>query len=278
LKKNIVLYHAGCPDGFGSAWAFYQRYGEDADYIPVSHGQSPPSVAGKNVFIVDFSYSKSILEKMKEEADSIVVLDHHKTAEESLSELDFCHFDMNHSGAYLSWVYLFGDSNVPLLIQYIEDRDLWRWKLTASEEILSSLDSYEFSFEKWNWINSKLNVEDSDSWRAIRDEGVAILRYKRALVRSIKRKSHKMTIGDDEIFAVNTPFLQSEIASELSVGEKYAAAYYFDGKKTVFSLRSTKTGSDVSDIAKLYGGGGHRSASGFAVSGRVRPSWLPSFK
>ncbi|WP_277343388.1 DHHA1 domain-containing protein [Pseudomonas viridiflava] len=30
-------------------------------------------------------------------------------------------------------------------------------------------------------------------------------------------------------------------------------------------MRSTDEGLDVSEIAKLYGGGGHRNASGFRV-------------
>ena len=36
-----------------------------------------------------------------------------------------------------------------------------------------------------------------------------------------------------------------------------------DGR--VFSLRSTEEGLDVSEIAKQYGGGGHKHASGFRV-------------
>ena len=65
----------------------------------------------RTVFIVDFSYPRTILEEMEESAESLVVIDHHKTAEEDLRGLDYCHFDMTHSGAYLAWEYLFGVDN-----------------------------------------------------------------------------------------------------------------------------------------------------------------------
>jgi nanoRNase/pAp phosphatase (c-di-AMP/oligoRNAs hydrolase) len=37
------------------------------------------------------------------------------------------------------------------------------------------------------------------------------------------------------------------------------------GTSAIFSLRSTEEGLDVSEIAKLYGGGGHKHAAGFKV-------------
>jgi nanoRNase/pAp phosphatase (c-di-AMP/oligoRNAs hydrolase) len=42
-----------------------------------------------------------------------------------------------------------------------------------------------------------------------------------------------------------------------------------EGQDTVtvsFSLRSSDDGEDVAEVAKQYGGGGHRNASGFTVS------------
>ena len=126
IKENMVLYHANCPDVFGAAWSFYKKYGDSAEYIPVFHGHPPPDVSGRRVFIADFSYDRDTMIQMQKDSEFIIVLDHHKSAELQCSDLEFCHFDMSHSGAYLAWQYLFGDSSVPMLIRYIEDRDLWR--------------------------------------------------------------------------------------------------------------------------------------------------------
>ena len=66
-KKNVLLYHANCPDGFGSAYSFWKKFGDDMEYIPVKHGQPPPEgLSGKNVYIADFAYKRDILLELNE--------------------------------------------------------------------------------------------------------------------------------------------------------------------------------------------------------------------
>ena len=55
----------------------------------------------------------------------------------------------------------------------------------------------------------------------------------------------------------------------LGKGEPFAATFFYDGEGYVFSLRSDDNGLDVSEIAKQYGGGGHKHAAGFKLK-----SWL----
>jgi uncharacterized protein len=265
-KKTVVLYHANCPDGFGAAWSFYKKYGLNAEYIPVSHGAPPPPIDGRDVFIVDFSYSRAIMVEMHRRANSMVVLDHHKSAEKECSDLSFCHFDMNHSGAYLAWQHLFGDkSEAPLLIRYVEDRDLWKWKLPKTEEVLSVVDSFDRTFENWDSLNLKLDQVDSDTWKGLVSVGSGILAYKNSLIKQLLKNSHNINILGESIPAINAPFFQSELASELAMNTSYAAAYYYDGSGYKFSLRSRESGRDVSIIASKFGGGGHAAASGFSV-------------
>lgn len=266
MKNNIVLYHAGCPDGFGAAWACWKKFGDNAEYMPVSHGSPPPNVEGKNVIIVDFSYPETILLEMKESADSIVLIDHHKSAIESLSHLDFCHFDENFSGAYLAWKYFFPDEKVPLMIEYISDRDLWKWEMPHAKAILIVLDSIDKDFNKWSRFSSLCDELESSTWNSIMFEGYSILSYKDKLIERILSARSEMKIGGFLIPAVNTPIMQSEVASKMVEKDSFAAAYYYDGSKYKFSLRSSDDGVDVSLIAKAYGGGGHRNASGFRVS------------
>ena len=179
--KNVLLYHAGCPDGFGAAWSFWKKYGNSMEYIPVSHGVEPPDVTGCNVYIADFCYKRDILLSLKDKAESLIVLDHHKSSEKDCGDLDFCTFDMQHSGAYMSWTYLFPEDKVPLLIRYIEDRDLWKWELESTESILSAVDSLEKTFENWDSLNSSLDEEGSDTWSEVKSTGDGILRYKNNL-------------------------------------------------------------------------------------------------
>ncbi len=72
--------------------------------------------------------------------------------------------------------------------------------------------------------------------------------------------------GDYEVPVVNATVLFSDIAGELAKGKPFGACYFdrADGKRQ-WSLRSSPDGVDVSEIAKLYGGGGHKNAAGFEV-------------
>jgi hypothetical protein len=55
----------------------------------------------------------------------------------------------------------------------------------------------------------------------------------------------------------------SDAVAELAKGQPFAAGCYDDEAGRRFSLRSDPNGFDVSAIAASYGGGGHRSATGF---------------
>ena len=67
---NVVLYHADCMDGFGAAWALWKRFPK-AEYIPVKHGQPPPSsFDNKHVLMVDFSYERKVIEEINRAAAS----------------------------------------------------------------------------------------------------------------------------------------------------------------------------------------------------------------
>lgn len=264
-RKTVLLYHAGCPDGFGAAWAFWRKYGESMEYVPVSHGTEPPNVEGCDVFIADFCYKRPVMLQLKAAANSLVVLDHHKSSQEECGDLEFCSFDMNHSGAFLAWDYLFPGGNVPLLIRYVEDRDLWKWTLNSTEEVLSAVDSFERTFENWDMLHSYLDAEDSVRWKRVRTMGEGILQYKKNLIKSLMRNSYQTNIMGKVVPIINIPFFQSEIAAELALTADYAAAYYFDGEAYKFSLRSKEGGDDVSLVAAHFGGGGHKNASGFRI-------------
>src|SRR5690606_37775449 len=138
--------------------------------------QDPPDVSGRDVLLVDFSYERAVLERMASKARSIVILDHHKSAAEDLAvfavhdpspgairwvdvprllrELEarnrppvIAVFDMERSGAGITWDFFFGPRARPWLIDYIEDRDLWRKALPHSDEIIMALSSYPHDFE-----------------------------------------------------------------------------------------------------------------------------------
>ena len=77
---DFVIYHANCSDGFGAAWAAWKLLGERAEYHAAKHGDIPPDVRGKNVVVLDFSYSNAITKQLAQSAKNFLIIDHHKSA------------------------------------------------------------------------------------------------------------------------------------------------------------------------------------------------------
>ncbi len=262
-----VIYHANCIDGFTAAWCAWRKYGGAAEYIPAQYGDEPPAVTGANVLILDFSYPRVALLAMKESAHSVVVLDHHKTAEADLAGLDFCVFDMSRSGAGIAWDQIHGTKR-PMLVDYVEDRDLWRWALPHSKSINAWIGSWEFEFDGWDGIAHDLEV----GAEATRRSGDAILRKEHRYVRDMAKQARFVRLGGHTVPVVNAPYINtSELVGHLAehpqgAGQVPFAVGWFqrgDGKYQ-YSLRS-RGDFDVAELAKQFGGGGHKNAAGFTV-------------
>ncbi len=259
--QHTILYHADCIDGFGAAWAAWCRLGDAAEYVPVVHGNPPPEVTGRHVTIVDFSYPRELLLELADKAASLQVVDHHKTAQESLAGLDFCTFDMDKSGAVLSWQHFHPNTPTPPLLLHVQDKDLWRWEVPGSAEITCALRAYPLEFTRWS-----LWADDWDTWeRALSVEGGAILRYQEEVVKGIVANATEVTLAGHKVMCANTPILQSEVAGALSEGRPFGLAWYQANGRRYYSLRSRDGGIDVADMAGRFGGGGHARASGFSV-------------
>lgn len=263
---TYVIYHGNCFDGFGAAYALWTVYGKDAVYIPALYGNPPPEVpADADVIMVDISYRRDVMKAFRAKVNSLVVLDHHKTAQAELAGLDqeidaTIIFDMNHSGAYLAWKYCHEEeSSIPLLLLYVEDRDLWRHNMSGSREVHAALTSYPFDFELWREFTQN-DIEE------LINEGYVIMRAMKTQIDIITKNVVWYTIGNYYVPVVNTTAYFSEVAHRLL--EMFPAApfsaYYIDrADYRQWGLRSEDHRVDVSEIAKLYGGGGHRNASGF---------------
>jgi uncharacterized protein len=263
--KTYILYHAQCPDGFGAALAIWQKHKNQYIYLAVSHNQPIPTLELQSeVFLVDFCYPAEVLVGLSQKMHKVMVLDHHKSAEEDLKKLNLADypnlqvsFDMNKSGAVMAWEY-FQQSPVPELFKYIEDKDLWLFKLPKSREFSAGLRAYPMEFELWN----KLSVNQLIS------EGETLLRYQNQIVDKLCKNMRLTQVADYQVPTVNSPILQSEIGNYLcKLYPQYPfSAVYFDGnEKRHFSLRSVGD-FDVSAIAKSMGGGGHKNAAGFVVN------------
>lgn len=278
--RRVCFYHAGCPDGFGAAWALWRAWGDHASYLPRGHDDSvrPGRHRGATVVFADIATDNETLRILGDETAKLIVLDHHVSALRRF-EADpglaatlrarghLVHFDLSHSGAVLAWMHFHPDVPPPDLLRYVEDQDLWRFRLPASQEVNAAIAAHPRTFEAWDAL-AKEPIE------ALAREGEPIVRANRMEIERTLRNVHTVRVGELRLEAVNAVHLRSQLGHELAVRAAHGAAcgavYRVQGSRVDVSLYSIGE-LDVAQIAVGHGGGGHRNAAGFTVPLRV---WL----
>jgi oligoribonuclease NrnB/cAMP/cGMP phosphodiesterase (DHH superfamily) len=269
-QKPLCIYHGNCADGFAAAWAVRKYFGKDkVDFYAGIHQDPPPDVGGRTVYIVDFSYKRPVLLEMASKAKQIVVIDHHKTAQIDLVDLPEnveVNFDLCRSGAMLTWDYFFTNQGIPgecppTLLRHIQDRDLWRFELDGTREIQAAVFSYPYEFDVWD------DLMDADMAQ-LRREGSSIERKHFKDIREfITAAAYRMDVAGHNVPVLNAPYFWSSDAGHIMAeNEPFAACYWDTPAGRVFSLRSQDDGIDVSEIAKQFGGGGHKHAAGYRIN------------
>lgn len=301
---DLVIYHDKCADGIVAAWACWKRWGDAPEYRAMNYGYAPPAdVAGLNILMVDFSLPAEQLHGMiAAGARSIVILDHHKTAQEALepfavastavgwydyTDIDglllsrewadvaapeiIALFDMDSSGARMAWDFAFPGERVPQLVRLAARYDLWQFQPNTGDpaELL------HLAIQAGAMSIASMDALDQEFWAG--DEplrrGTVIDTFRQPLIREIAARAYYRTVGGVEcVIAVECPYsLVSAVGHYLLDAHPAApfAAMSVTGEEAVgWSLRSHDGRMDVSEVAKRQGGGGHRNAAGFRVEVR----------
>lgn len=318
--KPLVIYHANCTDGFGAAFAAWLKLGDNAEYLPMEYNQALPeqlhSPVGLEMYILDFSLRRDQMDIFFQYADRVVWLDHHKTAFEmyglTTTRLvttpdvlgknavpNYIRLDNNKSGAMLAWEYFHRGTEVPKLIQHIDDRDRWQFKMDGSKELHAAMNSLKpWTFSQWDLL---FHVDDI-RLEALKDEGAAILRAHNQHVQATLKQARKSVIipaiidsaasykapwvwGNSAEFgdfcfasglAANAPaFLAADLGHELAnQSGTFGLVWSMAGDGQVHCSLRSNGDYDVSAIAKVFGGGGHRNAAGFSTDIDTLMSWL----
>lgn len=270
--EPVIIYHDNCHDGITALWCALQRWPRATPYA--AKYDVPPDLERlrhQDVVVVDFSWKLKQMLSICSVARNLLVLDHHKTAAAELEGLEHaitvmnkkvrvC-FDMERSGAGIAWDVLMGQGGVPmpLLVDYVEDRDLWRFKLSNSKEVHAACSTYPLTVEVRDILMNR-------SIESLVTEGAGILRYHDKLVESAAKHALTESIGGYTVPSISCPTIEivSDLGNRLAVGHPFAAVWVdrSDGTRS-YSLRSTNEGVDVGEVAKTFGGGGHRNAAGF---------------
>lgn len=288
-EVEYIIYHGGCVDGFASvlcAHKYFEMLRElDTDiklpvFYPGKFGMLPPmeDIRNKCVLICDFSYKFDILKKLMRNVKKLLILDHHKTAEEDLRMLPESNkvFRMDHSAAYITWRYFFRNVPVPRGILYVEDNDIWAKSMPYTDEFTAYVRSLPFTFDAYSKI---LDEELIDT--EIITQGIGMTKLNNNIINKCQNHIVPSMIQINEMYYfvayLNTTELKNEIGNKAFVtlpNINFAAMYSHNNldNSSSFSLRSIDTSTDVSVIAKFFGGGGHRNASAIRtdiITGRL---------
>lgn len=266
MTRPLCIYHGHCADGFGAAWVVRRAFGAaGVDLVAWHYRRDPPEVTGRDVVCVDFSFPRAVLLDLATRARSILILDHHASAQRDLVDLPEnvrAVFDMGRSGARLAWDWYFHGEAPPALLLAIEDRDLWRFALPLTRELSAAVFSYPYDMAVWDGLMGS----NAAQLEALAREGAALERKHRKDVAELLQGARPLVIGGHRVPALNVPYmLAADAGHALAQGEAFAACYSDGPHGRRFSLRSAEDGLDVSEIAAGYGGGGHPRASGFGV-------------
>lgn len=295
FSQVLIIYHAGCMDGLFSAYAVqYWVPATEYVYCPAQYGDPVPEVGDYDwVYVVDFSYPADTMKKMIRDTEGrITCIDHHKTAAEELRGLEHVVFDMGRSGAALTWDYLNTYSDVPPWpIQYVEDRDLWKWKLLDSKTVNEYLRAVfsgalrdsglaETGFKTFcslvhedaNSVPQEWSLTPMDCY--ITTGSLLIRTAEEEITKQADRAEFEYVSsehGVEPVYLLNTAYKISETLHYILKNKdcRFAVAWFKVPGKYVFSLRGRDDDDfDVSRIAKSLGGGGHPKAAGFTVDER----------
>lgn len=286
-ENAYIFYHENCMDGLFAAASAYLTYGRDALYIPVSYneytynektctltvGDADYYLQDAVVYILDFSFPRPVMDSLLESVGYLVWLDHHKTAFEmwntpvgryvsSVPSEYTIVLDNDQSGAMLAWKYFQGGATAPRIISNIDDRDRWQWKLNWSAEIAAALQARQPMT-----VSEAADLIPDVAYPSLISEGKSILKSAQALQRQVIQHSMPCVINGHHGYAVNSPVYPSEIGNFLAkLSQTYTLVWYMDDTgKVKCSLRSVPD-FDVSEIAKSFGGGGHKNAAGFTCT------------
>ena len=287
--ETIVLYHYPCMDGLAALWAFGHNNPKALyTHRGINYGDPIPATCkGAHVIMLDFSFKRDQMIELIRMAKSVLVLDHHESAERELQGLEATGellgtptevvFDMDRSGCRITWDYYADGAEPPQPLLWIEDRDLWRFRYHGTTRQFAA---YLSSTDLNPQTMARVMESSPQKQHEYVAEGQAILRKQQRDLDVLIHGVHtaittRARIGRHTVPAINLPHMMASDAGHrlaASGDVPFAAVFTVTATEVRISLRSMH-GRDhypeavnVSYIAEQYGGGGHAGAAGFSVT------------
>jgi len=304
--KHVVCYHYPCVDGVFAALCAHLHFtaaGQPVRYVPLTvykkHDPSEIGLSGdETVYMLDFVGPPGYAVKLAELCKEVQVLDHHKTAMADLGEVRPSNmkvvFDMERSGASISRDFFQPklSDGAARMVAFVEDGDLWRWKVAGSKAFYAYLKTLDLEFDAVKNPGIFDQLLGIDVKHAIA-EGERALEEQERRVDACLATSFVVQLGGESgksrgwgqclaLMGDGPEELRSDIGNKLA--SKSAAqglrpssvfAYHVAelGPDSIkLSFRSLGD-EDTTPVSLAYGGGGHARASSCNVPKTEFESW-----
>lgn len=277
MKDVVVIYHKADYDGVFCREIAYKHFGKSAEYIGWDYGDECPFIAPhRQVYMLDISIDALM------SYPGLTWIDHHKTAIEKYGDKRGAQID-GVAACRLAWQYFFGDAGIwgkpcvkglfvdryvdePLSVRLAGEYDVWDKRDERADMFQLGLKAAGGAAD-WASLLSMQPYGD-DYTDSLCNHGRLIQRYKQSLDAEIIN-----TYGFDlkweglTFLALNTARCNS-LSFEAGVKPHHDAllAFRHDGSKytvSLYGIPENRADLDLSEIAKKYGGGGHKHACGF---------------
>ncbi len=289
--ENIILSHRSCNDGTAAAWAAFKKFGVSAPVVFCDYAAEQPwrqkvaefgGFTGKTVYLLDYGLPLAEVAEIAAEARRVIWLDHHRTSFQALGIEDPAedevldiwpntpgfpanlevHLNNQKAGCVLAWEHFHPGRKLPDLLRHIDDSDRWARQYPETRQVIAGLRLLNPGFKQLGQYVGRDAVEE------LAELGRPLIRATEQALLGLASRAVPVKLGDTVGLAVNSAELSSEggqLLAEKSGTFGMTWAMYGNGAIRV-SLRSIDD-CDVSKLAALYGGGGHKRAAGFGLPG-----------
>lgn len=272
-SHTVVFYHGSCPDGATAAAVAAKKLGTRGVFFKSCYygDDDLPDCTGKDVYVLDYSFSWDVTEKITSVCKTFTLLDHHETSARKLYGFNCTcgklHFDMQKSGARLAWDHFFPNQDVPWLVKYVEDRDLWKWEFPETAAVLAMVD-LKYGHDDFRKLIELLDITEHELQTQFRfaEQGQMLLDYRAKLYEEILRDAIEITLDGHKTLAVQAPAsLTSEVGQMLHQKTgTFGLVWRITSSGVKCGLRSNDDFA-CNTIAEKFGGGGHPQAAGFLL-------------
>jgi len=266
----VKVFHHNDLDGeCAAAIVGYALPQEEPEYCEMWYGRALPVRAvgdDEPVVIVDFSVPEAEMAELLKRTERVMWIDHHKTAarydygRELKGSRDF---SGQFAACELTWGVFFRGIAMPLAVRLVGDRDKWAWKYgEETARFCAGMASVSSAPDAEVWIDLLGGVQAAAE--RITERGAVVLDYRREWSQAYRRSYiWQGRFEGRTVWALNLTHLGSEMFGDYARLSEVVVGYVHDGREFVVSLYTEEDNLDLGELARKYGGGGHRKAAGF---------------